>query len=310
MKSKKAMEFNFAWIFAIIVGAFILFIAIYSTFKIINSSSYEVNTLDAKQITNILQAAETGLASGVKPDIIKLKDTARFKNICDDKGNFGNQRISISSKILGKWSDEGAKISATNKYLFSNTTEEGKTIYYFIKPIEMPFKISEAIFLSTKRYCFMNAPSEIEEEAAFLMPNFDLNCNDDSVRVCFGSGNCEIKVLAGCSGNCDTEYDNGVVLKDGKSLFYTGNLMYAAIFSSPELYECNVERLIKRLGFQIRLLDKESGYLRGICGSDNSGLISLGLIIQGYSGSKDLILIKDAAEKADRENNVGECKLW
>lgn len=309
LKHKTGLEFNFAWIFAIAVGIMILFLAIYAASKAISSNSYESGTISARQIVNLLESSETGIASGIKSSVLSLKDETKIFNKCYDTSLFGRQKISLSNKIFSKWQEESAKIDVPNKYIFSNNIEQGKKIYYFSKPLALPFKISELIFLSSSRYCFINAPEEIEEDASFLMPNYDANCSPDSIKVCF-SGSCEIKIQGLCDSNCNNEYDYGVVTKNSKNLYYIGNLMYAAIFSSPEIYECNVKRLMKRAYYQSELLKREGDFLTSRCETNNNGLIQLNILAKAYKSSQDLLIIKSASDDADRQNSAGECRLW
>ena len=54
MINKKGIEFNFAWLFAIIVGAVIIFIAIFATTSIIKRSRVESESKVAAELGIIL----------------------------------------------------------------------------------------------------------------------------------------------------------------------------------------------------------------------------------------------------------------
>ena len=69
MKNKKAIEMSFNWIFAIIVGGFILFIAIYGAGKLIRTSEQSVYTETAASLVSLFDPLETGLASGKASEI-------------------------------------------------------------------------------------------------------------------------------------------------------------------------------------------------------------------------------------------------
>jgi hypothetical protein len=308
LKNKKALEFNFVWMFALAIGALILFLAIFSAGKFIKSESYEAETLTAKQIVNIFETAETGIAEGVRMEALSLKDETKIIDYCSDYETFGNQKIGISSKILGKWQETGARIETSNKYIFSDDVEQGKKFYYFSKTFSMPFKVAELIFLSGKKYCFVNAPKEIYDEASFLMGNL-VNCSDDTIKVCFNRP-CEITVTGLCLRGCDSEYDYGTVSKDGKTMTYVDGLMYGAIFASYDIYECNVKRLGKRLGYQAELISKQASFISGKCETNLLDLSGIAVSGKKIKNSQDLLLIKDSADNADRANMAGECKLW
>ena len=65
--------------------------------------------------------------------------------------------------------------------------------------------------------------------------------------MCFGSS-CEISVYGMCESDCEeNSYDYGKIIKDGEVLYYYDNLMYGAIFSSNDIYKCNVKRLMNRI---------------------------------------------------------------
>ena len=62
---KKAIfGMSFNWIFALIVGGFILFLAIYGAGKFIKTSETTLYTETASKLTALLDPLETGLASG------------------------------------------------------------------------------------------------------------------------------------------------------------------------------------------------------------------------------------------------------
>ena len=63
IKGKRGYEFSFAWLFALIVGAALIFFAIYSANQIIGTKRIEAESLRAKQIGVLVNPAETNLES-------------------------------------------------------------------------------------------------------------------------------------------------------------------------------------------------------------------------------------------------------
>jgi len=320
---KRGYEFNFAWLFAIIAGAVILFLAIYIAVKMVGTERYKLDTVTAKQLSIIFEPLETGLASG-KSNIARLRDDTRIYNKCYS-ADFGKNRISLATKssIGNAWSKPGVDIPISNKYIFSNGTEEGRVIYFFSKPFRMPFKVSEIIFLSANSYCFVNAPEEIKNEVSGLnLENIKTeNCSGNEIRVCFGAGSCDIRVEGACLDyTCESQYDKGIVVKDNDKLYYDGfasdsevdrSLMYAAIFSDKQIYECNIKRLMERLAEQALVYKDEASFLIGKCSSvTGTSLIQLSGIAKSLTKSQDLTLVKVAAGNADKENSGAECRLW
>ena len=65
MQSKKGfLEISFGWLFAIIVGAVILFLAIFASVKLIRVGQYETSVGTQEEIEILLNPLETGFESG------------------------------------------------------------------------------------------------------------------------------------------------------------------------------------------------------------------------------------------------------
>jgi len=308
---KRAIEFNFAVLFSIIVGAIIIFLAIYSSFKVIHTGTSEQESSLTKQLTIIFDPMETGIASG-KYSSVSFSENSRIYNECSNEGEFGYQRFSFSTYSLGKWGEKNLGQKINNKYVFSEKVEEGKKAYLFSKPFNFPFKVSELIFFTTKTYCFQNAPDFIKDEVTSMeIQNIKLgNCSSSDIKVCFGTGSCDIKVIPKCNNDCGdfSEYEYGEVIKSNKTLtYYSDSLLYAAIFSSPEIYTCNVNRLMKRLASQAELLGKESYYVSTKCGViPREDLLKLSSSALSSSLQETGKLAKEINEK----NNAASCELW
>ena len=227
---KKGIEMSFNWLFAIIVGVIILFLAIYTASKLIKSGESQIDTLTAKQLSLIFEPMETGISSG-KSDIAILNEITRIFTTCSNNGAFGKNFISLSTKgFTGNWNKPGLEIPITNKYLFADENVTGKKVLFLAKPLEMPFKVDNLIIFSTEKYCFINAPEEILNYGSLInLVKFD-NCTNEK-KVCFERGTkCNIFVYGNCRVGCDSKYDYGVVRVGETEMNYAGNLMYAAIF--------------------------------------------------------------------------------
>ncbi len=317
IKNKKGFEISFAIIFAIIAGIFILFLAIYLSSKIINIGQTEINAKTAKEIGILLNPLETGFETGKIASLSLPKET-RIYNGCDNTGVFGKQKIEISQKNFKEWVSTDVNVVIKNKYIFSENYVEGKDFYLFSKPFKFPFKVSDVIYLTSKdkNYCFFDTPEKIKTELKTLeQKNIFLgtNCPNEipsnkNIIVCFSGGNCNVNV----------EYENGkgVVKKDGSMMYFeTDSLMYAGIFSDPDLYECQLKRLMQRTE-QLSLLykDKEDFVSRVGCSSNlNSELTILGRLsndLKSNGNSNDLRLIGNIAEEIQNKNEISNCRLW
>ncbi len=248
--SKRA-QFNFVWIFALVIGGAILFLAVYGALKTGDNQRYETDTKIAKSLSFLIDPLQAGFSEG-SFGTINFKEETRINNFCFDE-DLGSNKISVStrSNIGEEWNIPGIETRIHNKYIFSSERDSGKTYYVFSKPFDFPYKISDLIFITSKKYCFINAPDEILGEISIVQNIFSEDCSDeDLINVCFDSGSdCDITVVGSCSSSeCDSLYDSGLVSKTGSQLKYVGSLLYAAIYSSEDIYECNVNRLLHRTG--------------------------------------------------------------
>ena len=199
-RGKKSFEMSFAWMFSIIVGAIILFLAIYMTMKFIAPQRNISQSELAKSFGALLDPLETGKGISVESTVIQTGVETRVYNKCYKDDNFGRQGISMAIKSgIGKqWQEPGEETSLRNKHIFSNSTMQGKNFYIMVKQFEMPFKIADLIFLYDKKYCFVNPPGWIEDDIENAK-NIDISdttygCETNSIKVCFNSDGCDVNV--------------------------------------------------------------------------------------------------------------------
>jgi len=305
---KRGLEISFGWLFAIIVGIFILFLAIYGSTKTIRLGQYKTSTETGKEIEALLNPLEIGFETG-KVVTFTLPTETRIYNICENESFFGEQKIKISEKSFGKWSDTTKESSYENKYIFSGSIEEGKKFYIFSKPFEFPFKVADLIFLipESKRYCFVDAPPEVQEELSELnqenlLTNDSIeNCPKESIKVCFSDIGCDIKV------------GPNYVKKDGKEVRFEGDaLMYAAIFSDKDIYECQLKRLMNR-GKELTKIYMEKAILVSQKGCENSvvdNLLVLHKELDNFENPDDLNSIAPLVDEIKDKNEYAYCRLW
>jgi len=312
MKNKKAIEMNFSVIFSVIAGIAILVLAIYATSQFIKTRRYEIDTQTAAKLSILLDPLETSLEAG-KSSLIRFDSETRVYNKCYTYGTFGKQTISISkrSRVGEEWQEPGGDTQLYNKYIFSDSIEENQEFSVFTKPLKMPFKISDLIFFLGKDYCFIQAPEDIKDELQGLnirKVNFTdqkSECPEVSEKVCFGqSAGCDIAVYS------SDNFESGYINKEGETLYYADSLIYAALFSSPEIYECNIKRLMLRLVHlslvykdEIQMIEK-----RG-CGSLLDPHLSEIISLARVEGVQ-LAAVKDKAEEIEIINSAATCRLY
>jgi len=305
------LQISFGWLFAIIAGAFILFLAIFAATKLINIDDTTHSAKTGKEIGILLNPLEIGFETG-KITSFNIPTETRIYSKCNSLGNFGRQLIEISQKDFGKWKKVDLDVGFSNKYIFSENSE-GKKFNIFSKPFNFPFKICDLVYLSSslQNYCFVNAPESIKEEIKDLEPeNFALansveECKEGDIKVCFGGGNCDIEV----------KYNLGYINKNGDRIYFEGDaLMYAGIFSSSEVYECQLKRIMKRTKQLCYLYkDKAEFVSQKGCNSNVKGdLLQLINLINDFENSSDLITIemKKLVNEIKEKNDLASCRLW
>lgn len=312
MKSR-GLEVSFAWIFAIIVGAVILFLALYTTFNFVSEGQQQTDTEVAAQLVALLSPVETTIESG-KYAQVKFNARTRITNKCSSLGTFGDQSIGtqVKSGLGNTWGKEGIAIRTENKYVFSDVQEEGTTLNLFVKPFYAPYKVADLIIATSNDYCFVRTPEEVEDELKTLgMPHITFvteqnRCLTNAIRVCFSGTGCSVQV----------DMDRRSVSRQGKTVYFDNfedrSLVYAAIFSDPTLYECQVKRLMKRTGELAELYARKADLLQGSGCSSGLGddLRDYSHFVSSITSSGSLGSVTLEAQRLGDANNVLSCRLF
>ncbi len=311
----KKAQFNFVWIFALLVGGTILVLAIFGATRTGDTLRYQSDTQVAKSISIITDPMQASFGEGTF-GTITFKQQTKINNICFSR-QFGKNEISVAteSSVGKKWNMAGGATSIYNKYIFSSEKNTGKKYYVFSKPFSFPFKVTDLIFLTSKNYCFVNAPSRISDEIEGLrIPNIKTkNCkNGDAIKVCFGGGvNCDVQIYGSCSSGCNSVYDSGTVVKGTDKMKYVGNLMFAAIFSDKQIYDCNVKRLMFRTSEIAKELTAKSDLMnaRG-CNTNMKPDLSSWSARTLTANPDDLIHLKYISDNLEKKNDMELCGVW
>lgn len=318
MKSKKGFEMSFAWMFAIIVGGVILFLAVYFISVIIPSETNRQDTLSGKEIGILLSPVENSLSSSRSSRIFVNGDT-RVYNFCKGPINdFGRQEIRLATKsgIGAEWPEPGVPHRFNNKYLFSEEIIEGSEFYIYSKSLNLPYKAADLLIMwsNLEDYCFKDAPREIKETIDGM--GFDNlhtgQCPSKAIEICFIDSRCDI----------DVDLSSKSVTKNRQTVYFESSfsgrleeegLIYAAIFSDPEIYECQLKRVMARSAALSEILVDKSERLS----TENCGSLSLVSDLEEFAGlarnmetSRDIRLIKSAAEELKEKNDGLNCKLF
>ncbi len=308
MKQRQGfLQISFGWMFALIIGIFIIFLAVFTVSKFIDQGQTQGNAETSASIGVLLNPLETGFEEG-KTTSFSLAKKTRIYNTCDTFGSFGNQIIEVQQENFNKLEGRGFQNKFENKYIFSNNPIEGKNFLIFSKPFSLPFKITDLVYLTSteEAYCFLDSPERIQEEIQNLkQPNLQVDdCEEHALTVCFSNTpECDIRVRE----------NEKAVEKDGNKVYYEEDaLLYAAIFSQKQEYECTVKRLSKRAAVLSEIYNEKSSYLtREVGCTPNFNVLSLKSLFTNLEDSGDLFRIASEAENIDKKNDFDfRCSLW
>lgn len=315
MRNKKA-QFNFGWIFAILAGGAILFLAIFGAMRAGETAQFQSSTEIAKTISILTDPLQAGFSEGSFGGI-SFQDETRINNICFST-EFGKNDISVAmrSDIGEEWSLAGGATSIHNKYIFSQERNSGTDYYVFSKPFRFPYKVADLIFLISENYCFTGNSDDYEKIANEIIglgiPNIEIgNCTaPDAIKVCFGSTtDCDIKVSG--TGPTGSKYDKGTVAKGSYDVKYVGNLMYAAIFSDRTNYNCNVKRLLYRTEKIAEELIEKSDIMRARdCSSGMKNDLIAWKSDLNSTAIERISSLNEKAQEMEDKNDRELCGLW
>lgn len=320
LSNKKGFELSFAMIFSIIAGVIILFLAIYATTRFIQTSQYSSYSESALDLSNILNPIVNGISSASRAPEINFKKETRIFLGCEAdylaNSIFGVQQLSFSeqSGFLGGWTSPGANISRNNKYIFGENQQQGKIMWIFSKPFYLGFRVDDLIFISLKEYCFVTPPEYIEEEIKTLeIKNINITnqisqCKKNALKVCFGFAGtgCNMSVYPD-----NTNYEVGRIVKPGKTLDYVGSLIYAGIFSSPNIYECNLKRLgIKTTELASLYKEKIDLVVGKQCNSQIQANLNNMISLANNLTISKLKPLYQEASLMDDKNQRAECQIY
>jgi len=314
MKNKKGFELSFGWLFSIIVGIAFISAAIYISTKVLDTSRDFQSAEDAKQIGVLLNPLETGIESS-KSGVITFSTNTRTYFSCDNIGYFGNQGIGISSEssVGEEWRRPSVMSKFKGKYIFSGNYVEGEKMAVFVKPFYMPYKIADVMYAFSENevFCFVDSPNYVEKDFSSLgIKGINISSNGEcprnSTTVCFSKTGCDI----------DVNPELRTVRKYKKTIYYAEDdnyaLLYAAIFSEPGMYECQLKRLMKRNAAlaDIYLSKALSLSSRGCNSNLESEMVMYSNSTSKFNNTIEIRNVKDMSDEIKRRNDALNCKLF
>ncbi len=316
INKKGFMNLSFGWIFGLIVGAAVLFLAIFMVTRYVDLEQTSQSAQSGRQIEAWFNSLNTGENVSISTTLTSSVET-KIHSGCSLFGDFGEQKIRVDEKSMNEFKT-GMEINFNNQYIYiSDESSEipDKSFSVFSNTFNFPFKVSNLIYVApkSKQYCFITSEEKQQDKIRNLnQNNFKVeenleDCEINSKTICFSQGNCDINIR-----------NNYVEKENGKKLWYYGNeaLMYAAIFSDKELYECQLKRLMKRVS---KLSDMYVYKSKDMVGCDHSTL-KMGLNTLKDSSkelsnaegsiSESIGRVDNLIKNINKKNDQWRCRLW
>lgn len=320
LNNRKGIELSFGWIFSIIVGGAILFLALYAVSQLSDTERRVQQTLSAQELVTRLTEVTTSLEKTSLPGNLTFATPTRITPRCVLQGS-GVQEVLVAyrSGIGEPWQENGIPARSSSLYLFSATPTEGRTFSMIVKPLLLPFKVGDSISLWSGNYCFVQPSGAVAEDLGLLenagnpikSVNRVAECPKNSTSVCFAAaGN-----IAGSKNDCAIIVDviARTVEKQRRVVSYIDPLIYAAIFSEPELYECNVQRILRQAAFMARVYEEKSVYIasrsQNACSSALQPELHAYAALAQNGSSRTLDALWKSAIVLDTRN-PDACPLW
>lgn len=320
MNNKKG-DFNFVLLFAIIAGTAFLILAIFFAVKFGSTIKSGSDVQLAKSIDSFAGQLQAGFASSLTGKI-SLPKKSQIYPACYNEDGFGYNMLAVISEsdFLKQVPPTPIEIKITDKYIFSQP-DFGKEFYTFSKKFELGFPVGDLLFISTSEYCLVNPPERIKKEVMALdlktlrvSDSINNTCSEDAPRICFGyNDDCNMTISGNCfQSYCQDEFETGTVAKDQDTLAYVDSLIYGAIFSEKDLYDCNVKRLLFRTSKIAQVYSDKIDLMqtRGCNSLLKPDLLTLSSTAEDADSSDLQNLFAFGKNLAEEEELERSCGLW
>lgn len=309
---KRGIEFSFSWLFSLLVGGVILFLALYASRSLIQTERQVQESELSVAFTNVFTPLRTGGAETLVPRAITFPQPVALTLRCTPKGTA--VRVTAKDNLAG--TSEPYESLVRDSFVSGNTTIQGKHIMSLVLPVRLPYLIGDLIVLWSHPYCFVDPPEAVREKIGLADTNTIqlapavAYCSSKSVKVCF-AGSASPKL-------CDIRVDqiSETFTFTGRTPQpYTGNMLYAGLFGTPDQYDC----LVRQIGEQTALLAERyraksalvgSGQSTGCSGGMEEILSTYALQARTLNNSAGLPGIARAAEQLALRHEVLLCPLW
>lgn len=308
----RGIEFSFSWLFSLLVGGVILFLALYASKSLVQTERQAQESELGVELTNVFTPLRTGGAETLIPRAITFPQPVAITLRCTPQGTA--VRVAARDNLAGR--SEPYESLVRDSFVSGNITLQGKRVMSLVLPVALPYHVGDLIVLWSGSYCFIDPPDSVRErleladnETIRIAPSL-AHCAPQSTKVCF-AGSASPKV-------CDIRIDSvseTLTFRGGKPQPYTGNLLYAGLFGTADQYECLVRQVAQQtalLGERYRTKSAfiSSGQTTGCAGGMEGVLNTYVLQARAVNGSQGLPGLASAAEHLAASHDSLLCPLW
>jgi hypothetical protein len=299
-RSVKAQA-EYAWLFSLIIGAMILFLAIILSGKIFSTGTYLTEAEVVRSFDIILNpfSSAGSIASLTLSKPIELPYNTELNFSCSSSG----QTLMLRQVEKGK-NNDWVSYTIKNKYIFTEKNISGKTFWAFSKPFEMPWRVDDLIYIISGEYCFVSPPEKIREELEMINAT-PIKIEDVWTDCSRLYPKAKIVCFDYCGRGIQITGDMVVKEDDSVMIYADDATLYAAIFADKQIYDCNIYRLMKRLSLQTDILLSLSNQLSANCNNQilrtnlNSLNSTINVVMRNQMKISDVLDIAASVKNSD-----------
>jgi hypothetical protein len=309
---RQGVAVSFSWLFSLIVGAVIIFLAVYASRSLVQTERQAQESGASVAFTNLFTPLRTGGSESFIPRAITFPQPALITLRCTPTGM--GVRVRFQDSLAGE--SDAYQSVVRDSFISGNTTIQGKRVFSLVLPLRMPYLIGDVILLWSEPQCFVDAPEdmrslfEMATNETITFANTLASCPRGSRKLCFAG--------ASSPQRCDVRVDRigqTITYENGTPKNYYDSLLAPALFSTPALYECMLEQMGKetaRLAEQYRAKSVliQSGTLQGCAGGMDTLLGSFVSRARAFNNSQGLPRFMEEVATLRSAHDTLLCPLW
>lgn len=275
LKKEKKGLISFHWILIALIGAFILLFGIMLATKTGTVEQKKQNVIAAEYLDLFFSPfSSTGTFSDKFVRDVSFPYDIEIRFVCRN----GKEEMVIGEKEKAR--------KKLNDFIYS-TSLKTKKLFLLSTPFELPFRVTDFIFLINpeQKFCLLYSSAEEENFVSNMYSELSRlgnlgdifsvysyeerdRCEEaNTKKILFSdqeSDRRDVDMVIIGKGDSENKFDYGIVFfkeDNSKSLYITKAMIEAAIFSNSDVYSCNFNRLMDRIVKVASIYDKKAELL-------------------------------------------------